>query len=174
MSFPRAIAPSTANCPALIARHQPDALIMFGLAARSRHLRIETFARNAVSAMADAEDFCPGPGVIARGRGAGLAVRAPGAALLQAARSRGLPARLSRDAGRYVCNYLFWRGLEAAGKARGPRLAVFVHVPAVRRTPRPLTRLSRRSFTQSDLLRSAEAIVAAALASIRINPAKSR
>src|SRR4051794_15136406 len=34
--------------PELIARHRPDALLMFGLAARTPYLRIETRARNAV------------------------------------------------------------------------------------------------------------------------------
>ncbi len=34
---------------ALLAREKPDALIMFGLAARTRHLRVETRARNAIT-----------------------------------------------------------------------------------------------------------------------------
>src|ERR687888_1669516 len=37
--------------PALIARHRPDVLLMFGLAARTPHVRSETRARNAVSAL---------------------------------------------------------------------------------------------------------------------------
>ena len=37
---------------ALLAREKPDALIMFGLAARTRHLRVETRARNAHHASA--------------------------------------------------------------------------------------------------------------------------
>jgi hypothetical protein len=44
----------------------------------------------------------------------------------------------------------------------------------VRRAPLPLHRLRQRSFTQSDLLRSAEAILVAALASIRVNPSNSQ
>src|SRR5262249_61920962 len=39
------------DLPRLIARHRPAVLLMFGLAARSPHLRIETQARNAVSAL---------------------------------------------------------------------------------------------------------------------------
>src|SRR5437016_2508623 len=35
--------------PALIARDRPDAIVMFGLAARSQALRIETRARNALA-----------------------------------------------------------------------------------------------------------------------------
>src|SRR5262245_49471648 len=39
------------DLPRLVARHRPAVLLMFGLAARSPHLRIETRARNAVSAL---------------------------------------------------------------------------------------------------------------------------
>ena len=35
--------------PALLARTKPDVLVMFGLAGRTRHVRIETRARNAIS-----------------------------------------------------------------------------------------------------------------------------
>jgi pyroglutamyl-peptidase len=37
--------------PELIARHRPQALLMFGLADRTAHLRIETRARNAVTTL---------------------------------------------------------------------------------------------------------------------------
>src|ERR1700744_5667579 len=35
--------------PRLLASYRPDALLMFGLATRTRHVRIETRARNAVT-----------------------------------------------------------------------------------------------------------------------------
>ena len=35
--------------PTLLAKHQPHALLMFGLAGRTPHLRIETRARNAIT-----------------------------------------------------------------------------------------------------------------------------
>src|SRR6185312_13291679 len=38
-----------AELPALIAREKPAALVMFGLAARTKHVRIETRARNVVT-----------------------------------------------------------------------------------------------------------------------------
>ncbi|MBV8510325.1 MAG: hypothetical protein JO289_09165, partial [Xanthobacteraceae bacterium] len=37
--------------------------------------------------------------------------RAPFARLAAAVRTSGLPARLSRDAGTYLCNYAYWRAL---------------------------------------------------------------
>ena len=42
------------DLPALIARHRPDMLLMFGLAARTRTLRIATRARNALALLPDA------------------------------------------------------------------------------------------------------------------------
>src|SRR3954451_10637451 len=37
------------DLPQLLARYRPNALLMFGLATRTRHLRVETRARNAVT-----------------------------------------------------------------------------------------------------------------------------
>src|SRR2546425_10061475 len=38
--------------PELLAREQPDVLVMFGLAMRTRHIRIETRARNVLTGVA--------------------------------------------------------------------------------------------------------------------------
>ncbi|RYX95117.1 MAG: pyroglutamyl-peptidase I [Bradyrhizobiaceae bacterium] len=115
--------------PALIARHRPDALLCFGLAARTPHIRIETRARNAVSMLWPDADGTP----VRRGfiqRGADAQSFGPHTArLLQAVRRTGVDVRLSRDAGRYLCNYLSWRTIEAARTTTGPLLAAFVHVP---------------------------------------------
>ena len=92
-----------------------DIVLMFGLAGRRRHLCIETRARNAVSLLfPDASGFRPQRGVIAPGEPAALRGAAPFARLLGAVRSSAVPARLSRDAGRYLCNYAYWRALEQA------------------------------------------------------------
>ena len=47
------------------------------------------------------------------------------------ARATGIDARLSRDAGAYLCNYLSWRAIEATRQPGGPVLASFIHVPLV-------------------------------------------
>lgn len=115
--------------PELIARHRPDALLCFGLAARTRYIRIETRARNAVSMLWPDADGTP----VRRGfisPGADAQTFGPHTArLLQAARLTGADVRASRDAGRYLCNYLSWRAIEATRAAGGPKLASFVHVP---------------------------------------------
>jgi pyroglutamyl-peptidase len=74
-----------------------------------------------------------------------------------------VPAALSHDAGRYICNYLCWRAAEAAG-AGALRLAAFIHVPRVRRAQ---VHRRRPGLTLDDLARAGEAIVRTALAAAR-------
>ncbi len=119
--------------PQLLATHRPHALLMFGLAARTPWLRIETRARNAITTIWPDRRGAR----VRKGSIAGTAnARAFGPhvfRLLRAARLTGIDARASRDAGSYVCNYLCWRAIEAADHQPGPRLAAFIHVPPLRR-----------------------------------------
>ncbi|MSO67826.1 MAG: pyroglutamyl-peptidase I [Pseudolabrys sp.] len=137
------------DLPELIARHRPDALLMFGLAPRTRTLRIETRARNTLALLPDASGASLKRGAIAPGRPAALAMPAPARRLLAAIRATGVPAVLSRDAGHYLCNYLCWRAADAATKKGGPRLAAFVHVPNIPRGARRPAK--RRKLTLDDL-----------------------
>ncbi len=161
--FPVSYAAVDRELPALVAHARPQVLIMFGLAARSRHVRIETRARNALARrLPDASGRAPAAGIIDEDAPAVLPLRVPAQRLLLAARSAGVPAALSHDAGRYLCNYLCWRAAEAAGRG-GPRLVAFIHVPAVHRL-RTL-RSSRSTLSLDELIETGEAIVRAALAS---------
>jgi pyroglutamyl-peptidase len=119
--------------PQLLARHRPQALLMFGLATRTPHLRIETRARNAVTMLwPDADHTSVRKGSITGG--AGAARFGPHTArLLRAAVGTGVDARASRDAGSYLCNYLSWRAIEAVSANNDLRLAAFVHVPLLQR-----------------------------------------
>jgi pyroglutamyl-peptidase len=146
--------------PQLIAEHHPDAILMFGLATRSRHVRIETQAHNTLSSFPDASGHAARASAIAPTKRSSLPIRAPRSALLHAARQGRIPARLSRDAGRYLCNYLYWRGLEAAGHPDGPRIIVFVHIPNVRRKAARKGG-KRRNFFQRDVATTGEAILLA-------------
>jgi pyroglutamyl-peptidase len=143
--------------PQLLRRLRPRAILMFGLAARTPHLRIETQARNAVAVFPDAAHFAPPARSIVR-RAAALRARLPLAALVRAARSHGLMARASFDAGRYVCNYLLWRGLEAAARPGGPQLVSFVHVPQLRPAGRRRS-AATRAPGEDRLARTGEAIL---------------
>lgn len=154
-----------ADLPKLIAQHRPDAVLMFGLAARSRHVRIEMQARNALAALPDVSGFAPAAHAIRGMQDPKLPIRAPGIALLRAARTGSIPARLSRDAGRYLCNYLYWHGLEAAARPEGPQLVAFIHIPNVRRMP-ARGRHGRKPFAFGDLVRTGESLLATAVAAL--------
>ena len=153
--------------PRLIARHRPDALLMFGLAPRTRFIRIETRARNAIALLPDVGGAKPGRRAIAAGEPAALAMPAPARRLLAAARAARLPAALSRDAGRYLCNYLCWQAALAARKGPnvGPRIAAFVHVPNV--AHKPQRRGKKPRFTLNDLTLAGGRILAEVAAAAR-------
>ena len=155
--------------PALIAAHKPDALLMFGLASRAKWIRIETRARNALATLPDATSASLARHAIAAGGPAARAMQAPMQHLLAAARGAAVPVALSRDAGRYLCNYLCWQAaaVDRDGPAdTGPRLAAFVHVPLVHRSPRP-RRDGLRRFTGDDLARAGTRILLALAAAAR-------
>lgn len=147
--------------PELIARERPDALVMFGLATRTKWLRIESRARNQLTRrVPDAAGCVASAAMIAPEAPAVRALRAPALRLVMAAKSAGVPAMLSRDAGNYLCNYLCWRAAEA-----GPPLITFVHVPLVRRTG--VARTPRAPLTLPDLERAGEAILRTVVAATR-------
>jgi pyroglutamyl-peptidase len=150
--------------PALLKRETPDALIMFGLAVRATQMRIEMRARNAVTRMLpDVSGRTPLAATILPGGPPTVPLRSPAQRLLSAARATGVPVALSRDAGRYLCNYLCWRAAEAAGTG-APRLIAFVHVPAVRRAA---SQSPRELLTLDKLIDAGEAILRAAVGAAR-------
>ncbi|WP_298104144.1 pyroglutamyl-peptidase I [Bradyrhizobium sp.] len=113
----------------MLVSHRPHALLMFGLASRTAHVRIETRARNAITTLwPDAGRAKPRKGSIA-GAGDAMTFGPHTDRLLRVALATGIDARISRDAGSYLCNYLSWRVIEATRRSGGPRLAAFVHIP---------------------------------------------
>jgi pyroglutamyl-peptidase len=146
---------------------KPDIVLMFGLAARRRHLCIETQARNAVSVLfADVRGYRPAKGRIAPGERAAQRGAAPFARLLAAARASRMPSRLSRDAGRYVCNYSYWRALALAGRQSGP-LVQFIHIPRLAFEPRRKRARKYRSPSLRIALAAAENLLIALMAAHR-------
>jgi pyroglutamyl-peptidase len=140
--FPVSYSAVDRELPELLARHQPDALLMFGLASRTPFIRVETRARNAVTMLwPDAEhtnvrQACIEPGADAQLFGAHTA------RLLLAARRTGVDARLSRNA-----------GIAAAQAPGGPRPATFIHVPLLARDP------ASRRMTLDQLVGAGEALL---------------
>jgi pyroglutamyl-peptidase len=119
--------------PEVLQKYRPQAMLMFGLANRTAHVRIETRARNAVTLLwPDAAQTRVRKGSIGLGPDA-MRFGPHAAKLLRAALGSGIDARPSRDAGAYLCNYLSWRAIEAVNADNGPRLAAFVHIPPLAR-----------------------------------------
>jgi pyroglutamyl-peptidase len=151
--------------PALIKRVRPDVVLLFGLATRTNYLRIELRARNARSVLLPhAAGDRPRAGVIALGEPGVRAGRAPHRALLAAVRAQRLPVRLSHTAGRYLCNFAYWRALAVTEGSAAP-LVQFIHVPTVRRGPTHPG--STRRLTPADLQHAGEAILTALIVAAR-------
>jgi pyroglutamyl-peptidase len=149
------------DLPKLLAQ-KPGIVLMFGVAGRRRQLCIETRARNAVSLLfPDASGHRPLRGIIKLRGPAVLAGNAPFARLAGAAGPR---ARLSGDAGRYLCNYIYWRALEHMHGTRP--LVQFVHIPPLSTKPRP-RRSAKKPPTLGQFLKAAEAILIALIAASR-------
>lgn len=153
------------DLPRLLAQ-KPDIVLMFGLAGRTRELRIETRARNAASAL------LPDAG---RRRLLGRVIdtdapparlgHAPFSRVAAAIRERKLPVRVSRDAGTYLCNYAYWRGLARASNGRP--LVLFVHIPLIPTAARPRQRVTRRSLSLPQVIGAAENLLIVLAAAAR-------
>jgi pyroglutamyl-peptidase len=145
--------------PELLAKHRPQALLMFGLATRTPFVRIETRARNAVTTLwPDADHARTRKGSIASGTEPMMFGPHTGR-LLRAALGTGIDARASRDAGSYLCNYLSWRAIEATGRDAGPRLAAFVHVPLLARDSASPRKGANHRVTLEQLVDAGEAML---------------
>jgi pyroglutamyl-peptidase len=143
----------------------PDVVLIFGLAGRRRHICIETRARNAHSILfPDVNGYRPARAAIERGQPRSRTGNAPFHQLLNVVRQNKLPARLSRDAGTYLCNYAYWRALQHV-RGRHP-LVQFVHIPPIRGAGQR-GRFKPRLPTPSRLATAAESLLIALLAASR-------
>ena len=152
------------DLPKLLARN-PDVVLIFGLAGRRRHICIETRARNARSILfPDANGYSPERAAIELGEALSRTGNAPFHQLLNVLRQNKLPARLSRDAGAYLCNYAYWRALQNIENGRP--LVQFVHIPSVNTTPRR-GRFKRRALPLSRFVTAGENLLIALLSASR-------
>jgi pyroglutamyl-peptidase len=136
--------------PVLLKLEKPDIVVMFGVATRSHRVRVEQRARNRIAMFPDASGHRPVTRTIAPHREA-MRNPLPVTRLVKAARTAGVAAAPSRNAGAYLCNYVYWRALEAAGGPDGPGQVIFIHVPPTRLATarkklfkRPPKRLSKK------------------------------
>jgi pyroglutamyl-peptidase len=121
-----------AGLPALqahLAATRPQAVLMLGLAARARAVRVELFARGHASPLhPDATGDTPKSVARVRALPARTTANAQGA--LASLRRRGLRSALSPSAGRYLCDACYAEALAATRHSATPVL--FVHIPWLR------------------------------------------
>lgn len=128
---------------------KPRAVLMFGIAARRKAISIERLARNRASrTQRDQSGRLPRKTALDSGPPI-LKGRAPMLVLRDAMRAQGLPARLSGNAGPYLCNAGYRFVLRRTSTAVP---VVFVHIPRVRRTG------DARGLPFNALLKGSEAI----------------
>jgi len=157
--FPVTYSAVDRELPELLAKHRPQALLMFGLADRTAHVRVETRARNAITTLwPDADHIRVRKGSISGGADA-LMFGPHTAKLLRASVGTGIDARASRNAGSYLCNYLSWRAIEAVKSGDGPRLAAFVHVPLIARDRASARKGTSHQVTLEGLVDAGEAML---------------
>jgi pyroglutamyl-peptidase len=153
--------------PELLRAYDPDVVLFLGLATRTKHLRVESRAVNAASRVhPDAIGRKLGTRVLVRGAPSELGVRAPVQTLLAAVRQAKVPARLSRDAGRYICNASLFMALNEVRTNRRPHFAAFIHIPSPR-APVPAHRRPTKRPSLAALVRAGEAALIALLAAAR-------
>jgi len=113
--------------------HKPDAIVLFGVAGRTKHIRVETIARNRVSLLhPDRDRVTPAFRKLSAKGAPFLKVRGSAIHMRAAIRAAGARAELSINAGNYLCNAVFYHALAAAkGQSPGP-LTFFIHVPPAR------------------------------------------
>ncbi len=116
---------------ALLDEVQPDAVLHFGVSRRTRAFEIETRAFN-MAHRADDCSGCPPRSFYVRPGGPPLLMTTlPGRLIVSQLRSAKLPASLSADAGRYLCNAILFETLFRAQNMQRPPYAGFVHLPAL-------------------------------------------
>jgi len=109
---------------------RPDALLMTGQAARRGIVCVERFARNLDDAKAPDNDGAVRRALrITRAAPDWLEAAAPVRAIARAINESGVQARMSRDAGAFVCNHLYFGALQYLRDKKLAIPAVFVHLP---------------------------------------------
>jgi pyroglutamyl-peptidase len=138
---------------------RPQALLMTGQAARRSAVCIERFAHNLDDAAAPDNDGDLRRALrISRAAPEWLEATAPVRTIVQAIREAEIPARASRDAGRFVCNHLYFGALQYLSGQGSPIPAVFVHLPATpEQTPPGASAKRMTPVKAADALRAAAA-----------------
>ena len=139
---------------------KPEAVLMTGQAAQRAVVCVERFARNLDDAAApDNLGHLRKAVAISEGAPERLEAAAPVKAIARAIRVAGIPARVSRSAGGFVCNHLYFGALQYLRDTGRATPAVFVHLPATPGQTPPAS--SARRLASADAAKALRAAAAA-------------
>ncbi|MFV0297958.1 MAG: hypothetical protein ACK5JT_17775 [Hyphomicrobiaceae bacterium] len=110
--------------------HRPVVALHFGVSSKANGFDIEVRGQNACIMSEDAAGLLPLCQLINANGPDYLAATIPAAHIVSRLRRLGLPSRLSRDAGGYLCNAVLYRSLEFARVGMGAERTGFVHLPS--------------------------------------------
>ncbi len=114
-----------------VVQAEPDAVLMIGLAASRGEVTLERQGVNEMTArIPDNEGDQPQNEPVIPGGPEVLFSTLPVEDMTEAILDAGVPARLSEDAGRFVCNALLYSALYELERSDDPIPAAFIHVPA--------------------------------------------
>jgi len=139
-------------------RLRPEAVLMTGQAASRAVVSVESVARNRTGASAPDNRGVVRSEIASEGP-AELEATARALDVARAIRKAGVPARVSTNAGDYVCNHLFYAALRHLRERAPATPAIFIHLPATpEQTPR---RANRRRLPTADAAIALKAAIAA-------------
>lgn len=113
----------------LYRRERPHLALHFGVSEGAHGFAVEMMANNLASPSPDAAGLLPLFPKLAPDGPAVLASPIPAPEIVARLTGLGLPARLSEDAGTYLCNAVLYTGLLSASRAGRTRTG-FIHIPA--------------------------------------------
>ena len=139
----------------LIDRYGPDIVLELGLGGRRRKLKLEERARNVRYAdVADNNGYRPRGGLILRRGPDVYHTTMDMGGLKERLDDEGIPARLSTDAGQYVCNSTYYSTLDAIQRARMDTKAGLIHMPWTTRYPREVRKGAGWPMEEQDVAKA--------------------
>ena len=135
------------------------------MASEATGFRIETLAENARNRLADASGHVPRRRVISARAPEHLLATLPADRIRQRLEQLRLPVELSSDAGRYLCNATLFRSLNLSRRAKGARVAGFIHIPSALSDPEQAQAL--QNFDWARVVTGGLAIVETCLAHVQ-------
>lgn len=113
----------------LLRRFDPDVALHFGVSSSAQGFELETVAHNLADGSPDAGGAAhPATQVVAGGPERRRSTF-PAREILARLHELQMPAAISRDAGRYLCNATLYRSLHLAAVSGRQRVTGFVHIP---------------------------------------------